>query len=270
MQEEAWILDEAEFVDRPPGTPHPAGSEEQSPLAQQFALLTRTLLDTDSVAGVLEHMVDATIAVVPDADVVSVTLRSRDGHLHTPVHNDPLGVELDELQDKYGQGPCLEAARTPGMAFKHTDDLANEPAWPQFGPSAAALGLASVLSTALLPDAAPPRLSGALNIYSRTPGRLGDPTTRDRALLLATHGSLALAHTEAVRLAHLREAQLRHALETRDVIGQAKGILMNRRGLTAEQAFHLLRRTSQDLNVKLVEIARTLTTRHTDLDLPGQ
>jgi len=124
-----------------------------------------------------------------------------------------------------------------------------------------------VLSTSMLPEVIPPRLSGALNIYSHHMGRLGDQGTRDHALLLATHASLAVANTEAVRLAELREVQLRQALETRDIIGQAKGILMQRRGIDAEEAFDLLRRTSQDLNVKLSELARTLTSRRAELDL---
>jgi AmiR/NasT family two-component response regulator len=61
---------------------------------------------------------------------------------------------------------------------------------------------------------------------------------------------------------------LRRAIDSRDVIGQAKGILMQRRGIGADEAFVLLRRTSQQLNVKLAELARTLATRHTELDLP--
>jgi hypothetical protein len=153
------------------------------------------------------------------------------------------------------------------MAYTHSGDLAHDPAWPRFGPAAADLGYSSVLSTALVPDAEPPRLSGALNLYSRKTDALGDPATRDRALLLATHASLALAHTEAVCRAELEATQLRRALATRDVIGQAKGILMNRRGMTAEEAFDLLRRTSQDLNIKLAELAQTLAVRHTELDL---
>jgi AmiR/NasT family two-component response regulator len=71
-------------------------------------------------------------------------------------------------------------------------------------------------------------------------------------------------------MAELREIQLRRALDSRDVIGQAKGILMHRRGISAEQAFDLLRRSSQDLNVKLAELARLLATRHTELDLPAR
>jgi hypothetical protein len=266
-QEEAWRRDKAEFVAHADAPVHPVSEADGSPLARQFAALTRQLLNADTVAEALGHVVEATFSVVPGAHLVSVTLRSNDGRLHTPLETDPLGTELDALQDRFGHGPCLDAARKPGLAYTHTGDLGSEPAWPKFGPAAAELGMRSVLSTALLPDATPPRLSGALNIYSRRPGDLGDEETRDVALLLATHASLAMANTEAVRLAELRETQLRQAVDSRDVIGQAKGILMHRRGISADEAFDLLRRASQDLNVKLAELARTLAARHTELDL---
>jgi hypothetical protein len=268
MQYNDWRQDEAEFLVRAADAPHPAGDSETSPLARQFTELTRRLIQADTVAEVLSHVAHAALAVLPDVDLVSVTLRSPDGQLHTPVETDPMGSELDELQYDYREGPCFDAARKPGLAYAHSPDLTAEPQWPRFGPDAAYRGYHSVLSTAMLPDATPPRLSGALNLYSATPGKFGDETTRAHALLLATHASLALAGTEAVRLAELRNTHLHRALDTRDVIGQAKGILMQRRGISAAEAFDLLRRTSQDLNVKLAELARTLVGRHTELDLP--
>lgn len=270
MEDATWRQDKAEFVARPAYAPHPAGDASASPLAAQFAELARLLLNADNVADVLTIIVRATFAVIPGADLVSVTLRSADGVLHTPVESDPVATKLDELQYQYGEGPCYDAATVPGLAYTHSPDLATEPKWPLYGPEAGGRGYSSVISTALLPDVTPPRLSGALNIYSREKNRFDDEDTRDRALLLATHASLALATTEAVRLAELRESQLRQAMETRDVIGQAKGILMQRRGFTAEEAFELLRKTSQDLNVKLATLARTLTTRHRELDLPDE
>ncbi|MFL6126957.1 ANTAR domain-containing protein [Actinophytocola sp.] len=268
MGNDGWSRDKAEFVARPADAPHPGGDVADSPLAQQFAQLTKRLRAADSVADVLSQVVRGAVAVLRDADLVSVTLRSPDERLHTPLETDPLASELDELQYAYREGPCFEAARNPGMAHVHSPDLVTEARWPRFGPAAADRGYLSVLSTALLPDIPPPRLSGALNVYSAGAGKLGDEATRDQALLLATHASLALASTEAVRLAELRAAQLRRALDTRDVIGQAKGILMQRRGISADEAFELLRRTSMDLNVRLAELAHTLTTRHTELDPP--
>ena len=240
-----------------------------SALARQFDQLARSLLAAGNVAGVLTDVVRATAEVIPDADLVSMTLRSADGELHTPARTDPDGDELDELQNRLREGPCFDAALEPALGYTHSPDLSSTTQWPRFGPEAAGRGYLSVLSTPLLAGLIPPRLSGALNIYARGRGRLGDETTLDRALLLATHASLAVANTDAVRLADLRETQLRRALDTRDVIGQAKGILMRSRGIDAEEAFDLLRRTSQDLNVKLATLAETLTRRHQELDQPG-
>jgi AmiR/NasT family two-component response regulator len=106
-----------------------------------------------------------------------------------------------------------------------------------------------------------------LNLYSRQRNGL-TAADRDVAFLLATHGSLALASTHARTVADLHAAQLRRAIDSRDIIGQAKGILMNRRGISSDEAFDLLRRISQDMNIKIADLARTLADRHLDLDLP--
>ena len=265
--EESWARDKAAFIADRDHPTFPVGAAGTSPLAAQFGELTRALLDADSVAEVLSRVVHAAMRVIPEVDLVSVTLRSQDGKFHTPVESDPVAVELDELQYRAGHGPCVDAAREPGPAFSRSGDLANEPAWPEFGPAAAERGYASVLSTALFPPAGSTQLSGALNAYSRRKGAFDDHTAPNRTLLLATHASLALASTRAVELAGLKEAQLRRALDSRDVIGQAKGILMHRRGISADEAFDLLRRTSQDLNVKVADLATTLAARHRELDL---
>lgn len=234
---------------------------------EEFAQLTRELLAADSVAEILEKVVALARDAVPGADLVSITLRTADGRFHTPVETDPVASELDEIQYQTSEGPCLDAARQEGPAFIHSANLAEEPAWPRFGPKAASYGFCAVLSTALLPDARPPRQSGALNVYAREPGAL-QAVSSQVMLLLATHASLALAGTEAVSRAELQVSQLRKAIDTRDVIGQAKGILMQRRGISADEAFDILRQTSQDLNIKLAEVAKALAENHVELDDP--
>jgi hypothetical protein len=255
-----WTTDKAAFHgDRD----LPAGS----PLSAQFTELTRNLLDVTSVRGVLEQVATAALRVVPGVDLVSITLRSVHGSFHTPVYTDPVAVELDQVQYETGEGPCLDAALAAGPAQARSDDLTVESAWPRFGPAAAALGVRAVLSVALLPNARPPQYPGALNLYSRRHGALR-ADAHEPALLLATHASLALASTAAVTHSEITAAQLLKAIDSRDVIGQAKGILMARRGITAEKAFDELRRASQDLNIKLTEVARILATRHTEFDFP--
>lgn len=237
------------------------------PLAEQFVELTRLLLTASTPAQVLQQIVAASYRVVPGADLVSITLRAPDGPFHTPVSTGEVAMELDEVQYRAGNGPCVDAADSESPGHVRSDDLATEMRGPDFSRAAAGRGFTAILSTVLVPRATPPKLPGALNIYSRRPDAL-DAVAEDTALLLATHGSLALASTNAVSRTEPEAHHLRRAVESRDVIGQAKGIPMQRRGLTAEEAFDVLRRTSQDLNVELAELAGTLAARHTELDLP--
>lgn len=227
--------------------------------------LTSRLLGARTVVAALQQVVDTAAAVVPAADLVSVTLRAPDGEFFTPVETDAIATELDRAQYQEQDGPCLDVASPDGPGYVTSPDLTVEPRWPRFSRASVGHGLRAVLSTELRPATGTARLAGALNVYSRRTHGFAD-TDRHIALLLATHGSLALAHARSVELADLHEAQLRHAIDTRDVIGQAKGILMQRQGITADEAFTLLRRTSQDLNVRLVDLARTLTDRHDELD----
>jgi hypothetical protein len=131
----------------------------------------------------------------------------------------------------------------------------------------AELGYRSILSTALLtrPDPAP--FTGALNIYAREPHRFG-ASARDVAFVLATYASFAVAAVQdredserALAEVRTEATNLRKALDTRTIIGQATGILMARRGLTGEEAFDVLARASQNHNVKLTVLAELLAGR---------
>jgi transcriptional regulator with GAF, ATPase, and Fis domain len=245
-------------IERPFGLGSPAEVEEPLPALGE---LTRLLLAAETVEDVLRRVVTVARHAVPGADLVSITIRHEDGSLETPVGTGPEAVELDHAQYRSGKGPCVDSADPDGPAYAFSNDLANETAWPGFAASATAHGYASVLSTALLsgPESVP--FTGALNIYSRA--REGfDVNSRDLAFLLATHASLALeiAHArEALAGATDTVANLGHALDGRTVIGQATGILMARRKLTAEQAFNVLKRASQNRNVKLSRLAALLT-----------
>ena len=255
------FVDDAEQADRRGVPPKPDHGVPSGPLGRQFAELTAALLDAQTVQDVLEQVVDTTVRIAPPMSIVSVTLRSPDGRFHTPIATDPIARRLDEQQYELGEGPCVTAARNPGPAFAlWPDDTETGTPWPNFTRSARELDVEAVLSLSLLPTAAPPKLSGALNMYSRSPRAL-DAIDKDVTLLLATHASLAVATTEAVTAAKLREAHLRKAISSRDVIGQAKGILMARRNISAERAFDILRESSQKLNIKLAEIAKVVASQ---------
>src|SRR6201997_4578562 len=129
------------------------------PLGRQFARLTAALLNAPTVHGVLEQVVDATVSVAPQADVVSVTLRSPDGRFHTPIATHSVAQLLDECQYELGEGPCVTAALNPGPAFAAWPDRSNDDSpWPAFSRAAGKLGVAAVLSFSLLPTPNQPRL----------------------------------------------------------------------------------------------------------------
>jgi GAF domain-containing protein len=261
--EQEWSEDRMRFA-RDPGSDRPAElAEAIGPLALEFVSLTEKLASETTVAGVLQRVVDATCVAVPGADLVSVTLRAPGG-FHTPVETEPLATRLDEVQYRLEEGPCVEATRTAGLGVTFCSDLGDCPEFPRFGQAAAAMGVGSVLAVGLFPHGGDAPRMGALNIYSREVGGL-DTVDRDIALVLAAHASTALAATMACTAAELEAAQLRQALNSRDVIGQAKGILMERRKISADEAFDMLRSASQSLNLKLTRVAQTLVDRRTDI-----
>lgn len=233
---------------------------------QKLEELARVLLAADTVDGVLTRIVYAARVLIPNADVVSITLR-RGGDYYTRARTDDIAQELDRLQYAFDEGPCVDAADPEGPAYAHSGDLAGDSPWPEFGPALAEQGYRSVLATALLTSPSPAPFTGALNIYARDSDDFGD-YARDVAFVLATYASFAIATVKEregferkVTKARQEVENLRKALDTRTVIGQATGILMARRSLTADEAFEVLARASQNHNVKLADLAGLLTGR---------
>lgn len=231
---------------------------------RELGELARALLGAKTVDGVLRRVVVSARLLLPRADVVSITLRRNDGSYYTPAETDPEALELDRLQYAFDEGPCLDAADPDGPAYAHSGDLSTETAWPDFARGTAAHGFYSILSTALLSGPEPAPFTGALNVYSRQRDSL-DLVARDTAFLLATYASLAVSAAFAAEHADqtLTEARtevinLKKALETRTVIGQATGILMARRGITDDEAIEALSRASQNHNIKLTHLAKLL------------
>ncbi|NMO88504.1 GAF and ANTAR domain-containing protein [Actinomycetospora sp. TBRC 11914] len=272
--EEEWQAARSRFVEHEAGggdDARGAGSvsvhvtPDLGPLAAEFVGLSRDLFTVPpetGVVGVLERVVRRAAAIVPAA-MVSVTLRESDGTFHTPTETDPLATRADGIQYETGEGPCVEATATSSTGFTASTDLAHDERYPHFGPRVVDLGFTALCSTGMFPGGDPPRL-GALNYYFRGPAGLSD-VDEDAMLILASHAAVALHAARNLEAEKLRTAQLTEALQSRDVIGQAKGILMERRGASADEAFDVLRRASQDLNIKIRDIAETIATRRAEL-----
>lgn len=195
--------------------------------------------------AVLRTIVDAALRTVPGAQEGSVSLVVGRRRVLSQAASSALPEQVDALQEQVREGPCLETAFE-----QHTvsvPDLASEPRWPRFSAEAASLGVGSMLSFQLYVEG---DNLGALNLYSR------DVSGFDERSVAV--GELFAAHAAVAYSAVQRESALERALVSRQLVGQAQGILMERSRLTPEQAFAMLTRSSQERNVKLAEVARRL------------
>ncbi|MET0967150.1 MAG: GAF and ANTAR domain-containing protein [Nakamurella sp.] len=175
----------------------------------------------------------------------SVTLIRADGGEETSASSGELVQQADNLQYALDEGPCLRAAEQGGAYL--IVDTSTDPRWPNWGPAVAKLGLRSVLSIHLFTDR---RVLGALNLYYQTRDEFSEEET-EVAKIVAAHASVALAKIRS-------ERDLWRAIDSRHLIGQAQGVLMERFKISSEQSFSVLRRYSQQYNVKLHEVAGTL------------
>jgi hypothetical protein len=235
-----------------PTSEHPTSSDGlvTSELADNFAESARTLFSAGSVTDTLARVVELAIATIEGCDFAGLFLVDGDV-VTTPIHTDPMVDEIHALQHQTGEGPCLDSISQRVMLY--ADDLAIDPRWSRFGPPVSALGIRSALALPLASEGC----VGALNLYARYPAAFG-VVDRARGVILASLASLAIS----VALSHededRRTEHLHAALTTREVIGQAQGILMERERISAAQAFDVLRRASQHLNRKLRDVAQDL------------
>ena len=198
------------------------------------------------VEATLQRITRAAVDTVPGADECGISYVVRRKDVEPRAWTSELPRVVDALQGRLHQGPCMDAIWDQRVVA--VPDVAAEERWPRFAREAAELGVGSLLCFQLFVEG---DNLGALNLYSREAGGF-DAESEDVGLLFAAHAAVALAGAE-------HESNLRAGMDHRDLIGQAKGILMERYRLTAVQAFDLLVRTSSLTNRKLRDVADELT-----------
>jgi GAF domain-containing protein len=225
-----------------------SGSDQQNLMevtdgsAESLEILARALhVKNAELEPTLEAIASTAVTMLSPARYAALTILSR-GELIPRASTGETPLLLDRLQQELGDGPCIHAAKYQSV-FR-IEDTGEDDRWPEFCAEAARLEVRSMLCMPLWIDE---RGLGALSLYADQPAAFSDPHERV-AVLLATFAALALAEAQ-------RADQMHDALGNRDVIGQAKGILMERHRVTADAAFGVLSRVSQAENMKLAEIA---------------
>lgn len=202
-----------------------------------------------SVGNALETIVELATRVIDGCTAAGVMSVRADG-IATAAASSSLVVQVDQLQIDADDGPCVEAARRATTIYAH--DLIDDGRWPTFAAPAVEAGIRTVLSCSLPADG-----SMVLNLYAPLPAAFG-ATDRAQASLFAALARIAFASAQERTDSVMRTDNLIIALRTRELIGQAQGILIERERITADQAFDVLRRASQHMNIKLRDVAETL------------
>jgi GAF domain-containing protein len=212
---------------------------------REFAELASALRSSPSPDRTAEQVVSYAVQQL-EVDHAGITLLRRGGRLETIAATDPLVEKLDALQSELGEGISRDNS-WHGEALVAVD-LGSDPRWPRWGSRAAELGVACLLAVEF--TNADDGRAGSINLYWRRP-RCFQADDVAFAYIFARHAAVALEHS-------LEIAGLNVALDGRKLIGQAQGILMERHGLDERQAFEVLRRYSQDHNLKLRQVAEYL------------
>ncbi len=224
-------------------------SNPRHDLAVRMAALARAIATPRTLDRILADVTAAAVELIPGADVSGILLVKKGGDFESVADTDGLAAQLDKLQHDFREGPCAEAALQETIV--RSDDLRSEARWPRYAPAAVELGVLSGLSFKLYTA---DRTAGALNLFAFKP----DVWDTDAE----TTGAVLAAHAAAAILAGRREEQMQAALASRDRIGQAKGIIMERYAVDDVRAFEMLRLISQESQTKLADIAqRVIDTR---------
>ena len=218
-------------------------TDRQHDVATALAEAARAINVPRSLEETLDAITAAARVSVPGFDAVGISVMHKDGKIETKSGTGQLVWELDSLQYELDEGPCVTSMRDGHLVV--VENARHEQRWPRYIPGALKLGLRSQLAVHLYDNG---ETIGGLNCYSTTSDTV-DADACHAADLFATHAALALGHAR-------REKQLNEALETRKVVGQAIGLLMEHHQINEERAFQFLVRASSSSNIKLRDVAR--------------
>jgi transcriptional regulator with GAF, ATPase, and Fis domain len=214
--------------------------------------LTEQFVHPAGVDVILRNVTASALELIEGVDSADVLLVTGPDRLKSVAATSQIAVDIDDLQKRFGEGPCLDAA--VGDSVVLCNDLRDEARWPNFAESAVAAGITSMMSLQLYTDKS---RRGALNLFGRAPD-VFNPEKEAVAAMLATHAAVAL-------IANDERLQFKSALASRDVIGQAKGMIMERFDVDAVRAFELLKKLSQGSNTRLVAVAEELVARGSEI-----
>jgi GAF domain-containing protein len=218
-------------------------SDETRSIAAALTEAARTINQPRSLEETLDAIVQATMQTVPGFNHVGISVARPDGSFETKAGTDQLVWELDDLQYSLDEGPCVQAMREHSVVL--AEHIRHDQRWPQYVPSAVKHGLRAQLAMGLHQEG---RSLGGLNLYSTETDEAPEEAA-DVAEMFAAHAAIALGHAQD------RE-NLGEAVTSRQLIGQATGLIMQRYGIDETRAFDFLVRAASTAERKVRVIAQ--------------
>ena len=260
MVSSAYALGSQGSADNNGGAAVPEGGRSTD-AASGIEELASVLFSEETLESILDRVVQVAVDLLDPIVAASVTL-SGDQRYRTIAWSDEGALRVDEVQYTVGRGPCLEAVRTGEPT--ELDETAHAETWPETISAAHTEGWEGIVALPLI--AGRSGTVGALNLYTKEAGALDE--LRFTANLFARYAAVLIANARAYDDASNLAGGLREAMTTREVIGVAKGILIERHGLGWDAAFDELRDRSQRTNEKLRDVAAAIVRERMGQDPP--
>lgn len=224
-------------------------------LGTKLAHMARDLLAQNSVQDTLARIVEHAVDIVDGCSDAGVLVLRHRQRVETLAVTSEAVRASDQIQGELNEGPCVDAAKEGEQIYRISDLTESQQRWPNYAPYARKLGFRSMMGFLLFTDE---DHFGALDLYGTQPHAFTEHSEQ-AGWILASHAAVALSSART-------EADLHRAIDTRQEIGEALGIVMERYKLSEDQAFDKLRKSSQDRNIKLRDLAHQVTRTG---DIPG-
>jgi GAF domain-containing protein len=224
---------------------------EDEDLRESLAGLSRLATNRLPLETLMTRVATYAVQAIPGADGAGLTLLD-EGRSDTIVATAPFVGEVDEVQYRLGQGPCISAARDGQTVM--SGSLGADARWPRFGGQVARLGVHSVVS---LPLVTPDGVVGAMNVYAHAKN-VFDDRAAELGEIFAIPAAIAVQNAQVLDQTQRLAARLQSALDTRAVIDRAVGIVMSRTGCSEQEGLNRLRTLSQHEHQKLPVVARQI------------
>jgi GAF domain-containing protein len=247
--QDARVSDQPEGEDKHPSRAELAAQDDD--LQHSLTSLAALTMKRFDLEQLLTRVAEFAVHAIPGADAAGLTLLE-EGRSDTIVATAPFVREVDTIQYGLGQGPCISAAAEARTV--RSGSLGGDGRWPQFGSKVARLGVHSAVSLPLITEDG---VVGAMNVYAHAKHAFDDRAA-ELGELYAIPAAIAVQNAQVLAQAERLTQRLQAALESREVVDRAVGILMSRSGVSGQEALDRLRRLSQQEHRKLHQIAHQI------------